>query len=72
MNVFSKPLKPKEEIISYIDFFKNDIDISKLKLTELKALPEKINSVFQVVRNIEKECTPFFRIQSMFCYTEIL
>ena len=41
MNVFSKPLQIDDEILSYIDFYKNKMDISKLKLVQLKAIARK-------------------------------
>jgi len=41
MNVFSKPLQPDNEILSYIDFYKNKMDISKLKLVQLKDIARK-------------------------------
>jgi len=41
MNVFSKPLQIDDEILSYIDFYKNNVDISKLKLVQLKAIARK-------------------------------
>jgi len=41
MNVFSKPLKQEEEILSFTEFFKKQIDISKLKLTQLKSIARK-------------------------------
>ena len=40
MNVFSKPLKQEDEL-TYTNFFKKNIDISKLKLTELKSIARK-------------------------------
>jgi hypothetical protein len=40
MNVFSKPLQTNDEI-SYIDFYKNNMDISKLKIVQLKAIAKK-------------------------------
>ena len=40
MNVFSKPLQTNDEI-SYVDFHKNNIDISKLKIVQLKAIAKK-------------------------------
>lgn len=41
MNVFSKPLQIDDEILSYIDFYKNNVDISKLKLVQLKIIAKK-------------------------------
>uniref|UniRef100_A0A6C0D676 SAP domain-containing protein n=1 Tax=viral metagenome TaxID=1070528 RepID=A0A6C0D676_9ZZZZ len=41
MNVFSKPLQIDDEILSYIDFYKNKLDISKLKILQLKAIARK-------------------------------
>jgi hypothetical protein len=41
MNVFSKPLQIDDEILSYIDFYKNKLDISKLKLVQLKIIARK-------------------------------
>ena len=40
MNVFSKPLQSNDEI-SYLDFYKNNMDISKLKLVQLKSIAKK-------------------------------
>ena len=41
MNVFSKPLQIDDEILSYIDFYKNKLDISKCKILQLKAIAKK-------------------------------
>lgn len=40
MNVFSKPLQTNDEL-SYLDFYKNNVDISKLKLVQLKNIARK-------------------------------
>lgn len=40
MNVFSKPLQANDEI-SYLDFYKNNVDMSKLKLIQLKLIAKK-------------------------------
>ena len=37
MNVFSKPLQINDEM-SYLDFYRNNMDISKLKLVQLKSI----------------------------------
>lgn len=38
MNVFSKPVKDKKEIISYIEYYKKQIDLTKYKIPELKII----------------------------------
>lgn len=38
MNVFSKPTLPKENTITYIDYFKKNIDLTKYKIPELKKI----------------------------------
>jgi len=40
MNVFSKPLQINDEI-SYLDYYKNNMDISKLKVVQLKSIAKK-------------------------------
>jgi hypothetical protein len=67
MNVFSKPLKSEEEVISYIDFFKNEIDISKLKLTDLKNIARKNKLRISGSKEILKERVYTFFLQSKSC-----
>lgn len=38
MNVFSKPTIPKENTITYMDYFKKNIDLAKYKIPELKTI----------------------------------
>jgi hypothetical protein len=67
MNVFSKPLKHEEEILSYIDFFKNEIDISKLKLTELKNIARKNKFRISGSKEILKKRVYTFFLESKAC-----
>jgi len=67
MNVFSKPLKHEEEILTYIEFFKNEIDISKLKLTDLKNIARKNKFRISGSKEILKERVYTFFLESNAC-----
>lgn len=65
MNVFSKPFK--EEILNYHEFFKKQVNLSKMKIPELKTIAKKNKLHVSGKKEVLVERIQFFFVKSRAC-----